>query len=85
MTRTSKRRNSLTVQTPTIAQPTFGQTVKQGIAFGVGQTISHRIMGGGVSRSDKTEVSVPRSDAKPEFIQCMKESNYDIEACKQYK
>jgi hypothetical protein len=84
MTRTSKRRNSLTVQTPTIAQPTFGQTLKQGIAFGVGQSIAHRIMGG-VSRSDKTEVSVSRSDANPEFIQCMKESNYDIEACKQYK
>jgi len=84
MTRTSKRRNSLTVQTPTIAQPTFGQTVKQGIAFGVGQSIAHRIVGS-VLGSDIKEVSVSRSDAKPEFIQCMKESNYDIEACKQYK
>jgi hypothetical protein len=81
MTRTSKRRNSLTVQTPTVAHPTFGQTVKQGIAFGVGQSIAHRIVGTG---GNTNNVSCP-DVAKPEFIQCMKESNYDIEACKQYK
>ena len=82
MTRKSSRSHSLTVQ-PSPVRPTFGQTIKEGVAFGVGQSIAHRIVSG-VLGGNTNNVSCP-DVAKPEFIQCMKESNYDIEACKQYK
>lgn len=69
----------LVVQTP---GSTIGQTIKQGIAFGVGQSIAHRAIGilvGGSAPTERVQVS-----EKPEYVQCMRESKNNEEACKQF-
>jgi hypothetical protein len=65
-----------------IARPSFGQTLKEGIAFGAGQSIAHRAIGillGGSASAEHVKVS-----EKPEYVQCMRESNSNEEACKQF-
>ena len=77
------RKNKLITQnnTTTLAKPTFGQTIKEGIAFGIGQSVAHRAIGAIFGSSATQNNSVPE---KPEYIQCMKETFQDKEACKQY-
>ncbi len=67
--------------------PTLGQTIKEGFGFGMGSAIAHRIFGA------KPTVVVqqppaPSTEGAPtfpaEYVQCMKESNDDKEACKQF-
>ena len=65
-----------------IARPSFGQTLKEGIAFGAGQSIAHRAIGilvGGSAPTERVQVS-----EKPEYVQCMRESKNNEEACKQF-
>lgn len=65
-----------------IARPSFGQTLKEGIAFGVGQSIAHRAIGilvGGSAPTEHVQVG-----EKPEYVQCMRESKNNEEACKQF-
>jgi len=70
----------------TIERPSFGQVMKEGIAFGVGQSIAHRILGMAISTTNNTTPSVtPVTRIEtPEYIQCMKESSNDKDFCKQY-
>lgn len=69
---------------PAVIQPTLslGQTLKEGIAFGVGQSIAHRAVGillGGSAPTEQVKTS-----EKPEYVQCMRESKNDEESCKQF-
>jgi hypothetical protein len=53
--------------------------VKEGLAFGSGQAIAHRVVSHmfGPSQQQQPQIQVPT-----EYIQCMKESKGDAEACK---
>jgi hypothetical protein len=81
------KRNKLITQnnTTTLAKPTFGQTIKEGIAFGVGQSVAHRAIGAifGSPATQEKSVTIIAAE-KPEYTQCMKETFQDKEACKQY-
>jgi len=80
--------------TVTVPRPSFGQTLKEGLAFGVGQGIAHRVVGhvfGGAASNatasnataSNATASKPSSD-NPEYTQCMQESFQDAEACKRF-
>lgn len=63
-------------------RPSLGQTLKEGIAFGVGQGIAHRavsILLGGSASTERVKTA-----EKQEYVQCMRESKNDEEACKQF-
>lgn len=58
-------------------RPSFLQTMKEGVAFGVGNTIAHKIIGSIPNTIKTTERSV-------EYEQCMEEYN-DKAACERYR
>jgi len=73
-------------------RPTFGTIMKEGFAFGVGNSIAHRIFGPTVSTVPTpiaTPIATPTPTPTPitvsnnlEYVQCMKESQNNVEACK---
>ena len=67
--------------TPPLA--TFGQTVKEGLAFGIGQSVAHNVIGS-MFRPVATAAAPVAVTEKPEYTQCMKESFGDKELCKQF-
>jgi hypothetical protein len=63
-----------------IQQPGFFSIMWQGFGLGAGQSIAHNIF-----RSDPVVKHIHSSESNSkEYDQCMKESNNDKEACKQY-
>ncbi|NBT46923.1 MAG: hypothetical protein EBT07_03765 [Actinobacteria bacterium] len=78
-----------TKPTPTPPLATFGQTVKEGLAFGIGQSVAHNVIGS-MFRTVTTVTTAAAPVAavavteKPEYTQCMKESFGDKELCKQF-
>ena len=58
-------------------KPSFLQTMKEGVAFGVGNAIAHKIIGSIPNTIKTTERSV-------EYEQCMEEYN-DKAACERYR
>jgi len=78
-----------TKPTPTPPLATFGQTVKEGLAFGIGQSVAHNVIGS-MFRTVTPVTTVAAVAApvavteKPEYTQCMKESFGDKELCKQF-
>ena len=63
-------------------QPSLVSNIIQGFGLGVGQSIANNIF-----RSDpvvKHIYETPPNNNSKEYIQCMKESNNDKEACKEY-
>ncbi len=64
------------------AQPTFGQTLKDGLAFGTGQAFAHRMVG---SLFGTTTASVSQKEVKSDpcekellaFQACLKSRNVD--------
>ncbi len=65
-------------------QPTFGQTIKEGFGFGIGSAIAHRIFGGTrvVEHVHTQQSTQPQTIQNPEYVQCLKESNQNVDACK---
>ena len=54
-------------------KPSFFQTIKEGMALGVGSSIGHRIVGAIMGPSPSHMPSVQNTDKKQEYEQCMKE------------
>jgi len=75
---------SLVKPAPLIHQdrPTFGTIMKEGIAFGVGQSIAHRIVGGLLGATPTPTPTPSTVSNNLEYVQCMKESQNNVEACK---
>jgi len=75
-----------TKPTPTPPLATFGQTVKEGLAFGIGQSVAHNIIGSmfRTVAPVATPVATVAVTEKPEYSNCMKESFGDKEICKQF-
>ena len=59
-----------------VPRPSFLQTMKEGVALGVGSSIGHRIVG---SILGTTHVESPIINKNNEYEQCMKEN--DKAAC----
>ena len=73
---------SVVVQPP---RPSLGQTLKEGIAFGVGQGIAHRAIGILLGGTAPTEhIKTTETPEKPEYLQCLRESKNNQDACKQF-
>jgi len=73
----------------TVPRPSFGQTLKEGLAFGVGQGIAHRVVGhvfggAGSNAAASNAAGSKSSSDNPEYTQCMQESFQDAEACKRF-
>lgn len=62
------------------AAPSFGQTVKDGFAFGIGHAIANRLFGPSPKQS---ESSSTKNDFNKAYDQCLKEGG-DHDTCKQY-
>jgi hypothetical protein len=92
----SSSKSSIPVSSPTpspivhnhqVQQPGFFSNMWQGFGLGAGQSIAHNIF-----RSDPVVKHIHEtppntnnlSNNSKEYIQCMKESNNDKEACKEY-
>jgi len=59
----------------TVAQkPSFLQTMKEGVAFGVGSSIGHRIIGSILGTGNPGHPAAP-SSSNHEYEQCMKDNN----------
>jgi len=53
-------------------QPSFGDTVKQGLAWGTGNAIAHRIFGPTVAIPLQTKIESPCEKERVAFESCMK-------------
>ena len=81
-----------TKPTPTPPLATFGQTVKEGLAFGIGQSVAHNVIGSmfrtvtpvTTAAAVAAPVATVAVTEKPEYTKCMKESFGDKEMCKQF-
>lgn len=69
---------------PTSAAPSFGQTLKEGLAFGSGQAIAHRlvgsIFGGSSNQSSNSSQPTPKplcDNERIAFEVCMKTKSQD--------
>jgi hypothetical protein len=67
-----------------IKQPGFFSNVLQGFGLGTGQAIAHNIFRSNTNTNTQEKSKSNNEDFSKEYIQCMKESNNDKEACKQY-
>jgi hypothetical protein len=70
------------VQTPVINatayRPSFLQTMKEGLAFGIGNSMAHRFMMGNALQQQKQEpekLQTQKQEWNPEYIQCIQEHN----------
>ena len=83
--------NSLSTSTPNPQRPSFFQTMKEGVAFGVGNSIGQSIFRSIFTGSTAPPVDAPMQPPKqqqqptPEYLQCMIDNFNDKEACKEYK
>jgi len=82
-----KQKHRLPMKAPVVERPSFGQVIKEGLAFGVGQSIAHRVVG---SVFGPTAPTVPTAPTAPNqktesfnyaYVQCLKESMNDEKAC----
>lgn len=69
--------------------PSFGQTLKEGFAFGVGSSVARNVVDRMFSPSAPTETKpIPKEEkSQPvnhDFVLCMQESKGDYESCKQF-
>lgn len=62
--------SSVTPLTPT--QPSLGETLKQGLAWGTGQAIAHRIFGPTATVPIQTKIESPCEKERMAFESCMK-------------
>lgn len=78
------RQSSTPVPLPTsVSTPTFGQTLKEGFAFGTGSAIAHRVVGAifgpltaAATATPATPATAPRVSEKTPYEQCLAE-HYD--------
>ena len=77
------RQSSTPVPTPmqiptSVSTPTFGQTLKEGFAFGTGSAIAHRVVGAifGPLTAAPVAPAPPRVSEKTPYEQCLAE-HYD--------
>jgi hypothetical protein len=61
-------------------KPSFLQTIKEGLGFGVGSSIGHRIVG---MMFSQVETPVKNKEIKLKYEQCMKKYD-DIAVCKEF-
>jgi len=61
-------------------KPSFLQTMKEGVALGVGSSIGHRIVGSMLGHANAANTSPPSVAKNHEYEQCMKD-NTDKAAC----
>ena len=62
-----------------VSTPTFGQTLKEGFAFGTGSAIAHRVVGaifGPLTAAATATPATPRVSEKTPYEQCLAE-HYD--------
>lgn len=57
-----------------VQRPSMLQTMKEGLAFGVGNAIAHRVIMGSSLQQQKQEPA-QQLNLNPEYIQCVKEYN----------
>ena len=70
---------TLPAQMPVNSRPSFLQAIKEGLAFGVGSSIGHRLVSA-VSGEPTPRVSIsPKQTKLEEYEQCMKK--YDDVTC----
>ncbi len=75
-----------------VEQPGFFSNMMQGFALGTGQSFAFNLFRSNPTPAPATAPSAPsastnssiESSLPKEFVQCMKESNNDKEACKHY-
>lgn len=68
--------SSSLVPTPMIQPPTFGQTIKEGIGFGAGSAIGHRIIGAVLGPTTASTATTPTTEFKQTSQQkCVSERN----------
>jgi hypothetical protein len=62
---------------PMSPRPTMFQTMKEGLAFGVGNAIAHRMIMGNALQQQRQEQRPEKQEVpiSPEYIQCIKEYN----------
>jgi len=81
-----KHKNRLPMKQPVVERPSFTQVIKEGLAFGVGQSIAHRVVGSVLGSTVSTTPTAPTAPAAPTdnyaYVQCLKESMNDENACK---
>jgi len=61
-------------------KPSFLQTMKEGVALGVGSSIGHRIVGSILGPANAANAEIPSVSKNNEYEQCMKDTN-DKAAC----
>lgn len=67
-------------------QPTFGQTVKEGLGLGLGSAIGHRVVGAVLGPPTiQTQVQAPAPKPDDLWQRCLERTNFDIEKCEVFK
>jgi hypothetical protein len=69
------------------AQPTLGQTIKEGFGYGVGSAVAHRVVGAFLGPQTVAVKPVVPAQAQTEdlWVRCLEQTNYDTEKCSQFK
>ena len=80
---------SAVAQMPVNPRPSFLQTIKEGLAFGVGNSIGHRIVGAAFGEPTlrvgmSPQKPSPETTSSEEYEQCMKKYD-DVAVCKKLK
>jgi hypothetical protein len=80
------RKDTLPVVRPKVPavqrSPSFFQAIQDGVGFGIGSSIAHSAVKSMLTPSEKnTTFSEKNTTFSKEFIQCMKESNNNIDGC----
>ena len=65
-----------TISHMSVQRPSMLQTMKEGLAFGVGNAVAHRmIMGASLNQQQPQQQQQEHEQQNPEYIQCIKEYN----------
>ena len=56
-------------------KPSFLQTMKEGVALGIGSSIGHRIVGSILGTGNPGHPAAPSINKNDEYEQCMKDNN----------
>ena len=69
--------SSVANHAPTYTPPTFGQTIKEGLAFGTGSAIAHRIFNPFPTQVIEKKLVEPCEKERTAFEMCMKSKSTD--------
>lgn len=73
--------SEIIVPNNTLQKSTFGQTVKEGFAFGIGSSVANILTRSIFTSNTEKSVEIPKTNLNRDFEQCMKETDYNYDVC----